>query len=100
MLSAPSHVLPPVTTLCSKFLHSLLINKEPDRYEQLFNVQIHSLTPSSQTISFSAAEREMGIRYGATLSLFVRWCLAPFPFQCFTNLYTGFTLNFLSSNTI
>jgi hypothetical protein len=62
MLSAPSHVLPPVTTLCSKFLHSLLISKEPDRYEQLFNVQIHSLTPSSQTISFSAAEREMGIR--------------------------------------
>ncbi|CAB3987441.1 WD repeat-containing 75 [Paramuricea clavata] len=30
MLSAPSHVLPPVTTLCSKFLHSLLISKEPD----------------------------------------------------------------------
>ena len=31
ILSAPSHVLPPVTTLCSKFLHSLLISKEPDR---------------------------------------------------------------------
>ncbi|XP_028415073.1 WD repeat-containing protein 75-like [Dendronephthya gigantea] len=29
MLSAPSHVLPPVTTLCSTFLHSLLISKEP-----------------------------------------------------------------------
>lgn len=32
MLSAPSHVLPPVKSLCSKLLHSLLVSKERNRY--------------------------------------------------------------------